>query len=411
MFDQLRSFLRDVRGNATMILGVCALPIFVTIGSAVDYMRYNNTKTEIQAAIDGAALAAALPIDATDEERVAIAKDYFESNLAGLSIETPDLQITISDDTISASVKTTMPAALMLVAGIKQMSISENTEVMRPFAGQAEVVLVLDYSLSMNDSNKYLRMQRAATRMIDDLDAAIPAGKLKMGLVPFSGMVYTSMDADYVTQSAGGSTWTGCTQDRAYPNNTNVDTPTSDSDTKWGYFDNTSQNKGSFACSSYQSKGLKIIPLTSDMASMKTKLAAMQPLGYTNIALGAEFGWNLLDPVLPYDEALPYDGNKNRKFLILLTDGVQTSNQWGDRGSRNVNNAGPNLLSLCQGMRDQRVTVFTIAYDVTDPDVTTLLSDCAPGHYYEPSVSGAEINAVFSQITKQIQNRTVRLSR
>ena len=411
MIDHLRNFFRDVRGNATIVFGVCAVPILVMVGSAVDYLRYNNAKTEIQAAIDGAALAAALPVDATDAQRKAIAKEYFENNLTSLTIDMPQLDVVISDDTVTASVDTTMPAAFMLIGGIKEMAISEYSEVTRPFAGQAEVVLVLDYSLSMQDSNKYIRMTTAATKMIDDLDAAIDDGKLKVGLVPFSGMVYTSMNANYVTQSSSTSTWTGCTQDRQYPNNTNVDTPASNSDTKWGYYDNTKQNTGSFACSAYKSKGLKIVPLTTDMASVKSKLSNMQPLGYTNIALGAEFGWNLLDPAPPFDEGLPYNGNKNRKFLILLTDGVQTSNQWGSGGSRNVDNARPNLLSLCQSMRDKKVTVFTIAYDVTDPDVTTMLSDCAPGRYFEPSVSGAELNAVFSQITKQIQNRTVRLSR
>ena len=411
MLDRLKDYFRNARGNTTIIFGLCVVPMFLAAGSAIDYLRYNNTRTQIQAAIDGAALAAALPVDINDNQRKNIAKNYFETNVAGISIDLPDLDVVITDETVTASVNTEMPTAFMLLAGIKNMKITESSEVTRPFAGQAEVVLVLDYSLSMNDNNKYQRMIAAATKMITELDAAIDDGKLKIGLVPFSGMVYTSMSANYVTQSSAMSTWTGCTQDRMYPNNTNVDTPTSDSDTKWGYFDNTSQNKGSYACSNYVSKGLKIIPLTADLATVKTKLAAMKPLGYTNIPLGAAFGWNLLDPSLPYDEGLPYTNKKNRKYLILLTDGVQTSNQWGASGSRAKDNAGPNLLSLCQGMRDQKVTIFTIAYDITDPAVTTMLQDCSPGRYFEPSVGGNEIDKVFALITKQIQNRTAHLSK
>jgi len=411
MLDRLKDFFRDIKGNTTIIFGICAVPMFLAAGSAIDYLRYNNTRTQIQAAIDGAALAAALPVGITDSKREKIAQSYFATNVAGISIKVPNLDVVITEDTVTASVDTAMPTAFMLLAGIKDMKITETSEVTRPFAGQAEVVLVLDYSLSMKDNNKYTRMEAAAAKMIDELGAAIPAGKLKIGLVPFSGMVYTSMDANYVTQSSATSIWTGCTQDRQYPNNTNIDPPTSDANTKWGYFDNTKQNTGSFSCSYYKSNGLKVIPLTIDLATVKTKLAAMKPLGYTNIPLGAEFGWNLLDPSLPYDEALPYTNRKNRKYLILLTDGVQTSNQWGPSGSRNTSNAGPNLLSLCQGMRDQKVTIFTIAYDVTDPAVTTMLQDCSPGRYFEPSVGGSEIDKVFSQITKQIQNRTAHLSR
>ena len=43
---------------------------------------------------------------------------------------------------------------------------------------------------------------------------------------------------------------------------------------------------------------LNIIPLTTNLASVQTALADMRPLGNTNIPLGAEFGWNLLDPQL-----------------------------------------------------------------------------------------------------------------
>ena len=99
----------------------------------------------------------------------------------------------------------------------------------------------------------------------------------------------------------------------------------------------------------------------------------------TNIPLGAEFGWNLLDPQAPFEEGQPYAAKTNRKFLILLTDGVQTSRQFGSGNSRSVSNGNQNLLTLCAGMRNAGVTVFTIAYDINDPAVTTLLSSCAPG--------------------------------
>ena len=61
------------------------------------------------------------------------------------------------------------------------------------------------------------------------------------------------------------------------------------------------------------------------MASVKISLSDMRPLGNTNIPLGAEFGWNLLDPQEPYSEGAAYSDTKTTKFLVLLTDGVQTS--------------------------------------------------------------------------------------
>ncbi len=45
----------------------------------------------------------------------------------------------------------------------------------------------------------------------------------------------------------------------------------------------------------------------------------MKPLGNTNIPLGTEFGWNLLDPQALLHEGAPYSDTKTKKYLILLT--------------------------------------------------------------------------------------------
>ncbi|MCB1377040.1 MAG: VWA domain-containing protein [Alphaproteobacteria bacterium] len=411
MFRWSRSFLGAAGGNVTILFALSVVPLLLAAGTAIDYLRYANSKAKIQAALDGAALAAALPDDKTDDERKAIAKAYFESNLPSFNGDYPAINVAIGATSVKATVDTTMTTSFMRVAGINHMDIDEFAEVMRPFAGTAEVVMVLDYSGSMNSNKKYQSMRTAATTMIDGLDAAIDDGKLKMGLVPFSAMVYTSMPSEYVSQYSATSTWTGCTQDRIYPYNTTVDTPTSDPQTKWGYFDNTSENKGGYGCSAYQTKGLKIVPLTTNMTTIKTKLNAMRPLGNTNIPLGAEFGWNLLDPQAPFSEGAPYSDSKTRKFLIMLTDGVQTSKYWGDTSDRSVENGKQTLLKLCTSMRDKGVTVFTIAYDIKDPEVTDLLSQCAPGRYFEPDAGVGTITSVFNEIASQIKNQVARLSK
>lgn len=390
------------------------VPVLLVAGNAIDYLRYTNMRTEIQAALDGAALAAALPSGKSDDQRAAIAREYFASNLGGAAAEMDELFVKVREDSVEVRITTELETTLMGLGGFDAMRIEETAEVMRPFDGSAEIALVLDYSGSMNKKNKYQDMRTAATTMITNLDNAIMDGKLKVGLVPFSAMVHTEMDRDYVNQASATATWVGCTQDRLYPHNTNVDTPNvSVAASKWGYIDsgNGGENLGSYGCSAYENKKLKIVPLTEDLSSVKTKLADMRPLGNTNIALGAEFGWNLLDPQLPYDEGMAYDVVDNRKFLVLLTDGVQTSQEFGSDNGRSVKNGNDNLVELCDNMRDAGVTVFAIAYDVQDEAVTDLLKDCAPGRYFEPDAGGGEIAQVFHQVTKQIRNQVARLSR
>ena len=414
--SQFKSLLRHTEGQVTIIFALASIPLMIAAGSAIDYMRYSDVKTSMQAGLDGAALAAALPRSATNAERIAIAKNYFKKNASykGMDGIDIDIDVLVGAETVRTSVNARMATSFMTLAGINSIEINELAEVMRPFADDAEIALVLDYSGSMNRLGKYQSMATAATKMIDDLAAATKPGAVKIGLVPFSAMVYTSMPKEYVNQASATAIWTGCTQDRKYPYNATVDTPQTapaNPDTKWGYIDGSGENSGAYDCPAYVSRNLKIVPLTANLSSVKTAISAMRPLGNTNIPLGTEFGWNLLDPKAPYTEGVAYSHPKTKKFLVLLTDGVQTSKEFGEDGSRSIAQGNDNLVELCTNMRNAGVTVFTIAYDITATKVTDLLKACAGERYFEPSASGAEITSVFSQITQQITNRIVRVSR
>ena len=410
MLSRIKSFASSTAGSTGMLFGLIAVPLLLAAGAAIDYVRLADRQTEIGAALDGAALAAATAKGASDQQRVDILKNYFDENLKA-SGHTTELKVNLTGTTVVASAKEPVPTLLMRLGGIPTMLAEVDTEVMLPTAGKAEVVMVLDYSGSMASSNKYSRMAAAAKDMVTRLAASTEAGNLKVGLVPFSAMVRTTMPAAYVTQPGKNGSWTGCTQDRVAPYNTGVATPGALPDTKWGYFDNTYENQGGYDCSAYAAKKLDIMPLTNDFNAVNAKLDAMRPLGNTNIPLGAEFGWNLLDNAAPYSQAAPYTDTQNRKYLILLTDGVQTSSQWGPGKSRNVQNGQKNLVSLCSAMRAEGITVFAIAYDITDKNVTSLLKQCAPGKYFEPDAGGNSINLVFAEITSQISNELVRLVR
>ncbi len=77
--------------------------------------------------------------------------------------------------------------------------------------------MVLDYSWSMTEIYKYSRMAQAAREMVDSIASRVASGKFKVGIVPFSAMVYTSMPSSYVTQSSWSSTWTAARRTHKYP--------------------------------------------------------------------------------------------------------------------------------------------------------------------------------------------------
>ncbi len=61
--SKLQRFVKNFgscqKGSIAVMYAVSAIPIFVAAGSAVDYIRYLSNVTELQAALDSAALAAA----------------------------------------------------------------------------------------------------------------------------------------------------------------------------------------------------------------------------------------------------------------------------------------------------------------------------------------------------------------
>lgn len=410
--NRMMSFLRNTSGQVSVLFAIAVVPLLISAGAAIDYVGAYRANTQLQSAIDAAAMAVATAHNKTNVERKEIGMQFLSENLHGVDLANVDASIVIEDGVVTISAKYPYPTSFMALAGIDEMPVNRQAQVAGGRDMSAEVVMVLDYSKSMEDSNKYVRMRNAASDLVDQLVAAKGDGSLKFGIVPFSSMVRTSMPREFVTQASQSSTWTGCTQDRKYPYNTGISTPTGANDTKWGYIENSPQNTGaSNNCTAYANKKIKILPLTEDANTVKDQLADMRPIGYTNIPLGVEFGWNLLDPSEPFTEGASLDDRSTRKFIIILTDGVQTTPGWGPNNSRTLKRAQENLVKLCQGMRVAGVTIFTIAYDVTDTDVTTLLKSCAGQNYFQSESGAAAISSVFNDISIRIRKSALRLSR
>ena len=110
-----------------------------------------------------------------------------------------------------------------------------------------------------------------------DLTVGEAARAVKFGLVPFSHHVHTILPGSYVLGQKPGATWTGCTQDRPYPANISVTSPsTNDDATKWGQpQDRAHQGWG---CLSYVPNGLVVRPLSTDHAAVKQQHPRWNPI-------------------------------------------------------------------------------------------------------------------------------------
>ncbi|MET0482898.1 MAG: vWA domain-containing protein [Aestuariivirgaceae bacterium] len=404
-----RRFVRDDRAAVALVFGVSVVPFMLAAGVALDYSRALDLKTEMQAALDAGALAAASSRSLSDGERITLAKTTFTSNFRSRFGVVPVPTVTLVDGTVRASAAAALPTAFMKLAGIPKVEVGANVQIGLPGQRDAEIALVLDYSGSMNGPPrrggrvKYQAMRDAAFGMIDDLTAG--EGKhVKFALVPFSQHVLVSLPGSMVVGQQPGTTWTGCTQDRKYPFNLSVTAPDPDEDeTKWGQ---PSHLYGTRPCGSYLANGLVLKPLSDDHAAVKRQIDGMRPYDMTHIALGFEFGWHVLSSNAPFTEGVAEGGGKTVKVLVLLTDGNQTEQAFGPDGSESPEDGERNLEQLCRNAKAAGITVATVAFDLDEsPSTVERLRDCAsdPSKLFFDVASSADLAAAFDGIRSKIQ--------
>lgn len=406
----LKCFAKAEKGTVAVTFALSIIPLFVAAGVAVDMARYTNVHNQMQVALDAGAMAAAAARDKSDGARITIGEVAFKSNLDSGVIETltTNVKFTISNGVVKGRVDATMPTTLLAAAGISDIDVGTSTEVSIPNNKKAEVALVLDYSGSMGDvagkEVKYIAMRKAAIKLIDDISKD-NADKVKIALVPFSHHVYTSLPNSMVLGQTGSGNWTGCTQDRKYPYNLTDATPDGSNDAKWGQA--TAPDHASYGCSGYATHKLMIKPLSNDFASLKTQLSAMTPYAYTHVALGVEFGYQVLSPNAPYSEGVSYADKGTNKYMVVLTDGEQTEPAFGPSGSRNVAQGNSNLAALCENAKKSGITIITVAYDLDDSSQRARLRSCAsnPDDNFFVADTDASVAQAFQSITAAITSQ------
>ncbi|MFQ5625333.1 MAG: pilus assembly protein TadG-related protein, partial [Methyloligellaceae bacterium] len=287
-----RRFIGDRRGVTAIIFAIMLIPLLAMIGGAIDFSRAFIVKTRLQSALDAAVLATAAAASLGDAERIAYGKTVFKANYPSSELGTPaDAVITITaDGRVTGSVSADLSSTILGVIGFDNLTLNSTNEAQAASLAEAEIVLVLDYSGSMNSRGKYQAMRKASINLIKTLSKNGSNDKVKFGLVPFSKHVYGTIKSDYIVNEAPGGQWTNCTMDRKWPYNIQDSTPLlANDDTKWGMTcsgddkgkkkkdDDDDDDKGGSCnpyavCFNYKRRNLIVRPLTSDHAAVINQL-------------------------------------------------------------------------------------------------------------------------------------------
>ncbi len=355
----LGSFLRDRRGNFSMMLALAMMPILGAVGMAVDYINLGRMRDEMLRATDAAALIAAKMVDATDAERKKAAREIFQANYNGALIGKPKVEIADGKVTVTARAKSSPLIIQILDRGAIKVEVASTATLSKD---RLEVVFALDVSGSMRANMKTgkTRMEElksATKKLIDDLEAA-GGFTVAAGYVPFTmnvnvGTNNTSFVDNRNSPLFAGTSWKGCVLEKAPPKHVKDSTggnwqayiypPTPDNvamgntslnpsdGTMAGYdkieetasaSDYYSQYKGpNFNCVRHP-----LMPLSTDLDEVKKRIDQVnwEYNQGTLIAPGVTWGMRMLSPEAPFTEGSKYTASTH-KILIVVTDGQQVT--------------------------------------------------------------------------------------
>jgi Flp pilus assembly protein TadG len=415
----MRRFFSDARGNVAILFALATLPVMGAMGAAVDYSMANAQRTAMQASLDATALALARMMPLSQNELNQRGMDFFKANLGTTPLSNVTLSITPSTGKLDLLASGVYKPELVSVLGLNEFPVNAKAEV-KWGIGKVEVALALDNTGSMSSQGKITQLKIAAHNLLNTLQAAAATpGDAKVAIVPFNYQVKLSTsyrDAfwiRYLTNSVNElsepglsagqvkNAWQGCITDRQQSFDVQDNPPTANAAKFPGvYYPGQGRDCGGIATIEF---------LTNDWNALHSKVNAMQAVGYTNVTIGAAWGWHVLDPNMPFSGAQPYNTPNLQKFLILLTDGDNTRSRyvnWDQPPS--MPNSGEvalmdaRTLLACTNAKLAGIKIYSIR--VINGNAA-LLQACAstPQMYYDVQNAG-DLNAVFTAIGSQIAN-------
>ena len=401
-------FLDDRRGTTAVLFGLSVIPVMAIVGSAVDYGRASAARTELQRAVDAAALTLVRDAASLDEPKL---KERGRSLVRGLLKDVGGFSadtITVSRNakTIRVAASGTLKTAFMAVAGF-DIAIGSEAEATWG-STRIELALVLDNTGSMNEApggkRKIDALKTGARDLLDTRrGVAHDRETVKVSIVPFDTEVrletrYNTAEWLRWSNPADRLAWTGYVIDRDQPNDASDALPkTSDPKTLYpAVRESQWKAMGDIA---------PIRPLTSvhggkDFRDLTDTVDAMRPRANTNIAIGVAWGLATLSQSEPFTEAAAFGSGNLKKFMVVLTDGENTQNHIDGKVNTNVGRIDARTRLACQAVKDATVTVYTIRLESGN---AALLRDCASEEkkYFDVQ-DASQLGPVFQAIAREI---------
>lgn len=451
----LRRLARDRRGAVAVTLALSLIPLSVAALGAVDLTRAVSARSQLQDALDAAALAAAKSVTAassppskTDNANLQAAGDAsWRQNLPAspdYAVQSKTFQFSADGKSVTGDATATVQSLIVqALLGGQPMSVAAHAEVLRG-GKNLEVALVLDRTGSMKGA-PLTSLKAGATDFVNAIIPATPSQYTsKISLVPYTMGV--NVGGALAAAAHGPAPTTGCPDSKgawAYGCQkftfTGADGVTKTWPASTCVTERTDANAYTDAAPSISPLGFDypnpnndnpclsdlLKPLTSDRQSLLTEINGLTAKGSTAGHIGLAWGWYTLSPnfatLWPTAAGAAYSDKTTLKILVLMTDGefntayrngVISLSSTGDAGGPGDKINLPSLngssssqaAALCANIKRSGITLYTVGYGkgVTGA-ARTLLTNCATdaGHAYFPQ-QPSDLQAAFDQIAQNV---------
>jgi len=458
-----RGFVRSRRGNVAMIYALALVPLAAAAGAGLDYARAVVVRSNMEEAIDSAALAIGSTPGLTNAQMTTLAQQYFNANYkTDSSYGTPgSVSVTPGTQNVTISVTDNMPTTLVSVVGITTMPVQASTKVVW---GQTKlrVSLVLDNTGSMcepdsnpcpadNNPNTKINMLKTATANLLTMlkGAATNPGDITVAIVPFtvgvdvgtanknaSWLTYAPWDlagsgygsykksngssctqgtsgCNWVATDSSHSTWNGCVMDRNQDYDVQNTLPSAGTTATLfpaepgGLYSQAGFTSANLVCPTKLIGATDVLNSTG-WTNLNNVVTNMTAGGATNQAIGLAWGWMLMTPGSPIVDPGTLPAN-TQQVIILLSDGLNTEDRWSGAGWGEDSVTDARMTQVCNNVKAAGITVYTIFVDLNGAQGnSTVLQNCAtdPSKYFDLTTSAGIVDA-FNQIGQQITNLRV----
>lgn len=182
----LERFRTREDGTVTIFSVFITLMVLMIAGAAVDIMRFEATRAQMQTQMDRAVLAAA-DLDQTQSSD-AVVRDYMDkAGMEGVLLGTA-IEWGSNHRTVKAWGETTMPTFFLKLSGHDTLT-PPALSVAEEKIANVEISLVLDISGSMRFNNRMTRLKPAAQNFVHKVMSDETNGVTTLNLVPFAGQV------------------------------------------------------------------------------------------------------------------------------------------------------------------------------------------------------------------------------